>query len=81
MVSFTPSFLKINFNIIMSQNWSLPSGFPTKTFYAFISSMRAASSAHRILINLITLVILSEENELLFYSLCNFFQFDSLALS
>ena len=60
----TSHFLKIYLNIILpsapgSPQWSLSSGFPTKTLYTpLLSPIRATCNAHLILIDFITHTIL-----------------------
>ena len=52
----------------------LPSGFPTKTLYAPLSSpIRATCPAHLILLDFITRTILGEEYKSFSSSLCNLF--------
>ena len=78
-VPTTPSYiLKIHLNIILpstswSPQWSLLSGFPTKTLCTTLpSSIRATCLAHLNLLDFITRTILGEEFRSLSSSLCNF---------
>jgi len=53
----------------------LPSGFPTKIFYAFfISPVHAICTAHLILLDLITLVIFGEAYKVWSSSICSLLQ-------
>ena len=57
-----------------SPQWSLPSGFPTKTLYAPLSSpIRATCPAHLILLDFITRTILGEEYKSFSSSICHLF--------
>jgi hypothetical protein len=64
------SLLKIHSDSILpstnrSSQWSLSLGFPTKTFYTFLSSpMHATCPAHLIFLALICLMIFDDESKL-----------------
>jgi hypothetical protein len=58
-----------------SSLWSLPLGFPTKTFHIFlICPICATFSAHLILFDLNTITIYDEANILKGFSLCSLLQ-------
>ena len=73
----TSHLLEIHPNIIHPSTprppqWSLSSGFPTKTLYSTISSpIRATCPAHLILLDFNTRTILGEEYKSFSSSLCN----------
>ena len=77
----TSHFLKIHFNITPDLRLGLPSGlFPSgffsKPLYTpCLAPVRAACSAHLILLDLITRKILGEQYRSLSSSLCSFLQF------
>ena len=72
----TSHFLKIHLNIIFpstpgSPQWSLPSGFATKTPCApLLLPIRATCLAHIILLDFLTRKILGEQYRSLSFSLC-----------
>ena len=73
----TSHSLKIHLNNVLpstpgSFEWSVTSGFPTKTLYTPLSTIRAMCPGHIILLDLITRKILGEEYRLLSSSLCSF---------
>ena len=73
----TSHLLEIHPNIIhpstpKSPHWFFPSGFPTKTLYAPLSSpIRATCLAHHILLDFVTRTILGEEYKSFSSSLCS----------
>ena len=78
-VPTTPSHvLQVHLNIILpstsgSPQWSLPSGFPTKTLCTPLSSpIRATCPTHLILLDFTTCTILGKEHRFRSSSLCNF---------
>jgi hypothetical protein len=74
------NFFRIHFNIILpstssSYKWLFRSGFPTKTLYDFLSSIRATCLVHLILLDLITRIIFGEANRSWSSPLCNLLKF------